>query len=405
MADTIIETLEFKTQIHTSWDGNEQRMALRNYPRRAVAYDYQGMTPAQSQYLRALTYAKQTEKIEIPLWHAGCPLNENAYTNFAKLKVGITDLWQFRGCEGVLFWKGDEAGGDRYFLETINADGYLKLSELLEKDYSMSGTVVYPVSYGSLKSEDDYTIQTSCYASMSLNFDLMPDYPIYPMPTTLNEDNFEPWEITTPYQIAIPSVYLGVPIFPIMPTWDDDITAKFTRNANKLDNDSGILEYDLKSLYSSETKDLDYILSSKSEINNFQRFFTHCKGMLKSFYAPTWLDDMTLTESAPIGQSYLMVSWPMFYKYYASMTRRKTIIVFMKSGNIKILPVAGYSTDTTGNFGKVYLDSPLTTNLLFKDIAMISFFCRYRFGSDILTTNYETTEIAKVTVPLVEVNV
>lgn len=403
MANTISETLEFKTQIHTAWDKTEQRMALRTYPRRSVSYDYYGMTAAQSQYLRALSYAKQNEKIEIPLWHAACQLKDTAYANYSHVLINTVDMWQFRGCSGIEFWRNDQEGGERYFLNALYGDGSLKLTEILDKNYH-SDTVIYPVVYGYLKPEDDYTAFTSAHTTMQLNLEVLDDYALTSLPAALNETNFETWEKKTPYQEALPSVYQGIDVFPLAPSWTGNLAANFTRNANKLDNETGVVKYDLKSLYSSENKEIEYVLTTKSEINNFQRFFTKCKGRWKSFFAPTWLSDMVLAEDAAKGQSYLIVEWPLYWKYYASMTRRKTIVVFLKNGAVKILPIAGYATDLTGEKGKVYLDSALTTAMKKSDVAMISYLCRYRFDSDTLTTDYATTGIATVSTVFMEVN-
>lgn len=404
MATEISETLEFKTQIHKAWDATEQRMALRTYPRRSISYDYYGMTAAQSQYLRALSYAKQNEQIEIPLWHAECRLSESAYTNYSHVNTDTVNLWHFRGCSGINFWHNDRVGGERYFLKALYADGSMKLTEILEKDYPAKTTHIYPTAYGYLNQEDKYSLYSDSLMTMQLNVDLLDDYSLTSLPTALNEYNFETWEKKTPFQDAIPTTYLDIDIFPLMPSWTGDIAANFTRNANKLDNETGLVKYDLKSIYSSENKDIEYVLTSRSEINNFQRFFTRCKGRLKSFYAPTWLNDMALVEDAPNGQLYLIVEWSLYWKYYASLSRRKLILVFLKSGSVKIFPLSGYSTDITGEYGKVYLETALKTTLKKADVAMISFLCRYRFDSDTLTTDYDTTGIATVSTSFAEVN-
>lgn len=404
MANTISETLEFKTQIHTAWDKTEQRMALRTYPRRSVSYDYYGMTAAQSQYLRALSYAKQNEKIEIPLWHAACRLKETAYANYSHVLLNTVDLWQFRGCSGIEFWRNDQEGGERYFLSALYGDGSLKLTEILDKNIHPHDAIIYPVVFGYLKPENDYAAFTSAHTMMQLNLEVLDDYGRTYLPAALNESNYEPWGTKTPYQDAIPSVYQGIDVFPLAPSWTGNLAANFTRNAKKLDNETGVVKYDLKSLYSSENKEIEYVLTTKSEINNFQRFFSKCKGRWKSFFAPTWLSDMVLAEDAGQGQSYLIVDWPLYWKYYASMARRKLIIVFLKNGSVKILPIAGYATDQTGERGKVYLDAALTAAMKRTDVVMISYLCRYRFDSDVLTTDYATTGIATVSTVFMEVN-
>jgi len=403
MAQTISESIAYQTQIHKAWDGTEQRAALRKYPRRSVAYDYYGMTATQSQYLRALSYSKQNEKIEFPLWHAACPLNDKAYAAHSYIYINPTYLWAFNGCSGVLFWKNDILGGDRYYIRALNADGSIGLTEILEKEYAKSNTILCPVAYGYLKPEDDYTVLTASNTSMQLNVELFVEYESLPIPIALNENHLEIWEFTTPFQKVIPAYYNGISLFPIAPSWTKDLPATFSRNVNELDNATGIVKYDVKSLSSSETKEIDYILSSRSEINNFQRFFMQCKGRLKSFYAPTWLNDLVLVRDAMVGEMYLTTEWSLFWKYYATMARRKVIIVFMKSGEVRILAIAGYSVDSDSN-GKVYLDATLGKSLIKSDVLMISFLCRYRFDSDTLTMDYDTTGVATTTVTLSEVD-
>ncbi len=403
MAQTIAETLTFKTQIHKAWNSSEQRMAMRNYPRRSIAYDYYGMNAAQSQYLRALVYNKSREQIEFPLWHAACSLTKPAYLGHFQVNISPQDLWGFYGCSGILFWKNDILGGDRYYLHSLTALGDIVLTEELEKNYDKVQTTICPVAYGYLKPEDNYSAYTASHTTMQLNVELNVNYPAMPLPMSLNEDNYQYWEFTTPYQKAIVSSYQGIAVFPIAPSWNADIPATFSKNVNELDNGSGIVKYDVKSSDSSETKEIEYVLSSKSEITNFQRFFMRCKGMLKSFYAPTWLNDIVLARDATRGMNYLLTEWPLFWKYYSSTIRRKLIMVFLKNGEVVIITVAGYSVDENGT-GKVFLDSPLPITIRMADVVMISFLCRYRFASDSLTMLYDTTGIATTTVSFLEVD-
>jgi hypothetical protein len=84
--------------------------------------------------------------------------------------------------------------------------------------------------------------------------------------------------------------------------------------------------------------------------------------------------------------------------------RRRIIVIFMKNNTTQILPIAGFTTDTTGERGKVILDSKLKSTIRKNDIAMISFLCRYRHDSDTMTIDYETVEIASTAFSFAEVN-
>lgn len=399
----ITEQLEFKTQIHNSWNNTEQRMALRKYPRRYISYEYVGVHSWQSQYLRALLYNKQTEQIEIPLWHAAGKLPAETFLGQTDIALGIDKLWAYRGCPNITLWKNDMVGGERYALQQLLGDGTIKLGEQLFSLWAR-GTIVCPVTYGILQQEDKYELYSSASASMQINVEVMSDYLRMPLPVALDETHYEPWQSKNPWQDALPGQYMGVDLFGIGPAWSDNISASFSRNANKLDNDSGVVKYDLKSVYTSESREIDYVALSRSEINNLQRFFCRCKGRLKSFWAPTWLSDMVLAATAEQGQSYLLVEWPLFWRYYRNLARRKTVVVFLRNGSIVILPIAGFTVDDTGNYGKVILETPLKFQLRKDAVAMISFLCRYRFDTDVMTTNYETTDVASTSFSFAEVN-
>lgn len=399
----ISETIEFLTQIHKAWDNSEQRAALRKYPRRYISYDYIGIESWQSQYLRALLYNKQTETILFPLWHAASRMPDYTYPGQTQFNLTIDKLWHYRGCQNVILWRNDKQGGVTFALQALLGNGTIKLGEQIDSIYP-KGISICPVTYGILQQEDKYELSTSLNTTMQINLELMPDYVLNPLPASLDEFHFEPTKKDNPWQSALPATYMGADLFGIAPPWADDISANFTRNANKLDNQTGVVKYDLKSIYTSESREIEYIAISRAENNNLQRFFCRCKGRFKSFYAPTWLSDMKLAANAVKGQNYFIVEWPQFWRYYRNVSRRNKIVVFLKNYTTLILSIAGFTTDDTGNYGKVILDSLLPVDLTKNTVAMISFLCRYRFDSDSMTTNYETVEIASTSLSFAEVN-
>ncbi|HMM22690.1 MAG TPA: hypothetical protein PKA10_18380 [Selenomonadales bacterium] len=399
----ITETLEFLTQIHTSWNNTEQRMALRKFPRRYLSYEYIGVESWQSQYLRALLYNKQTEQIEIPLWHAASPLPDTTYPGQTQIKLSTDKLWGYRGCRNIILWFSDKRGGDTYAVQALLGDGTVKLGEQIQSIYPGATTTICPVSYAVLQPEDQYAIYDSAHMSMQINLELLTDFTLTPIPASLDEFHFEPWKTKNPWQEALPATYLGAEVFGIAPAWADDLSGRFARSANKLDNQAGVVKYDLKSLNTSESREIDYLSLSRSEINNLQRFFCRCKGRLKSFWAPTWLADMVLTANAEKGQNYLLVEWPLFWKYYRNLARRKTIVVFLNNQTARILTIAGFTTDDAGN-GKLILERPLPEGFRKEAVAMISFLCRYRFDSDTMTTDYETVDVAFTSFSFAEVD-
>lgn len=404
LADKIVEKLEYKTQIHTAWNGSEQRMALRSEPRTFVSYDYIGAETWQSQYLRMLTFGQQTQRIQFPLWHAKCELEIKQYKGQANITIPTAALWGYRNIGSVMLWTNDRDGGVKYDIKYITANGVIGLTKQLTSDWEAFSTVVVPVFYGVLQQEDNYSNTHSNLSTMTINLELLQNQNAPAFPPAWDEFHVETTMRDTCPDRGLPDTYMGAEVFKDEPPWLDNIAANYSKNANRLDNETGVFRFDLKSYDTAETRQIKYMGISRAEGYNFQRFFMRCKGMLKSFYAPTWMNDLELAGDMPSGQIYLLVNFNMFWKYYAKSKRRRTIVIFYLNGTCEILKIAGYSIGDTGKYGKIYLENPLTHSLLKKQVAMISFFCRYRFGNDALTIDHDTLEISTMDLNFVEVD-
>ena len=401
----ITQTIEYLTQIHTAWDGSEQRVAIRNEPRISISYDYIGVKTWQSQWLRMLQFGKQTQQIRFPLWHAKCELEKNQYKEQLSINIPKQMLWGFRNISAIELWIDDESGGKVYKVKYITASGVVGLENKLEEDWLAYKTTVIPIFYGVLSKEDNYSNDSSAVSEMTINVDMLQNQKAPPFPQSLDEFHDEIFSYDHNMN-NLPKLYNDVEVFTFNPYWADNMSDSFSRNANKIDYNTGVYRYDLKSSDTLETHNWPIAGISRASIYNLQRFFMRHKGRLKSFYVPTWTNDIELKVSASAGSSILLTKFNQLYKFYNTSSRRKTLIVFFKDVNKPptFLNVTGYAVDSASQSGKVYLTEPLTKNININDVAMISFFIRTRFGDDALKIDYETTCIATHDLQFIEVN-
>lgn len=397
----IAETIEFLTQIHKSWDGTEQRAALRTRPRRMVSYDYIGMESWQSQYIRALAYSQQTQLLQIPLWHAATRTKQKYYSGGVSFSVPAESVWQYRGCSNAQLWLSDGYGGTLFPINVVASDGTVHLKKQFDNDWHAGATIACPVAWGIFSQEDKYTNTTSQFASVTMNIELMREQQAPTFPPAMDEYHYEPAKQLWGH--GLPAVYNGAELFLTPPSWTDEMQANFKRNAFRLDNSTGTFRYDLRSADPQETREIEYVMKEKREINNLQRFFYRCKGRYKSFFAPTWLQDVELVADAEAGDNFLLAKWSLYWKYFSVGQRRKTLVVFDKDFSAQIITVAGYATNETGEFGKIYLDSPLRKPIRINNTLMISYLCRYRLDNDSMITDYQTTDVALTSLTMMEV--
>ncbi|MDU2064713.1 MAG: hypothetical protein E6713_07695 [Sporomusaceae bacterium] len=400
MSGNITEELIFETQIHKSYSNREQRMALRPKPRRVMTFDYIALKAWQSQYLRQVAYAKQTEAIKVPLWFAAYETEDTIPEGATMVNVSKEMLWQYRDIGNVVLWYSDEFGGNYYKMRNLAIDGTIQLDKRTTLTWPAKKTIILPVAWATLKQEGNYNMTTSVVGDTKLSYEFLVDYDAPEQLTAYDEYHDESFNLF--WGKGIPNYYKGYEVFMTPPSWTKDIASSFSRNAKRLDNDTGIFKYDLRSNDPSETLDIEYVGLSRPEINNLQRFFTRCRGCWKSFYAPSWFNDFELLQDALPGQQFFYAKWPLYFKYYTG-TQKKTLAVFLRNGEGFLLEVAGYAMDSNEQYGKIYLDSVLKRPLKCDDIQMISFLNKYRHDNDTMTTDYDSQAVATTSFKFAEV--
>ena len=101
MADTCItEKFEFNTSILTSYDGHEQRIKTRQYPRHFVSYKYDAMDASQAQWMRAQARIRQSDVMYIPMWQNSVKLAEDHYGGYG-LTIDPEYMYSFYMCDAI----------------------------------------------------------------------------------------------------------------------------------------------------------------------------------------------------------------------------------------------------------------------------------------------------------------
>lgn len=398
----IQETIEYLTQILTGWDGTEQRMALRTEPRRKVCFRYTGMSGKESIFLRSLSNGLITKKIEMYMWqHARLIPHDIKAGEQAVIQLDPKDMWGYRDCSGFLITRrfGES---EKHELASIDATGLLVASDKFVKSYEAGSVSVVPLFYGILDQEDNYTDVTASTADMCINVEVMPSAADVVLPVYINQYNY-PW-LTFAESINAETVYKDHELFMFPPSWTEDIKSSFSRNVNRLDNNTGYFRVDVKSKTTTMTRTFSFSTGSKDHIQFLERFFYRCRGRWKSFYMPTWTSDIELAVTARAGAKEIYGSFQYYYNFYKSNKRRRKIVVFFYDNTIEIIELAGWARAIDHNKCKIFLAKNLSRTLKKESIRMISFLVLVRHNSDTMTIDYETHEEANVNFEVTEVD-
>lgn len=409
MATNITEKYEFLTQIHSSYSGLEQRLALRQNPRQLWSFNYTAMQPWQAQYLRAMTNLRQSTLIYIPAWHRGTELTNNIAKNTFHLPVRSEDMFGFRDSAVVFIFQTDKLNQESNNCYSVNryaSNNFIVTNNKLKRDLVMKTDMIFPMLNCYIQPTDNVSYDFSSAWGGTMNYEIFADQnaPFFPQNYDIYHDEIMEYE----EEYKLPKYYSNKEVLIFEPAWVSNLSEKIEKNVTKLDNETGRIFYDIKSNIDSSIRGYGFNLIKRQSINNFIRFFYRHKGRFKSFYMPTWLNDITMVKDAKVGDQELIVSLSNLYKFYQDNELRKKLIVITKSRKPIIIDIMKYDYEYFDPkdgiyYGKLLLGNALNDNINLDDIHMISYFIKCRFDSDELVMDYESGEVATTNVSVKEV--
>ena len=409
MAGKITEKYEYKTSIITSYSGKEQRIKTRQHPRHYLSYDYSAMDEFQAQWLRGIMRTKQTDVYRIPMWQDVTHLREDHLGGKA-LYIDHKSMYCFDNCDALLIFKHDDHLQKTNIAREIRAynDGIIGMRRPINTPLSKLNTWVYPLRRCAIQPASDVKYVFHKGTEVTLNFEDL----LY----KVNANTQLPYKYVNDYEYAPYFNKFNMPlelnnklVFTFMPQWLDESSVTFGVNkyAQKLDNTTGAFFYDLISPRSVDMHSMELYLGCREMINNMKRFYHKVGGMYKSFYCPSWAQDFTICADIDKKDNFFYTEYNNLYKYYVGNPREKKAIIFTRDFQCHIVDILAYNFEDMKDgkkWGKIMLKAPMGVDIKMKDIYLLSYLNLVRLNSDELSFDYESHEVAKLSLTFMEVD-
>lgn len=404
----ITEKWEYLTDIITSYNGKEQRIKIRQYPRHFLSYNYPAMNKYQAQWLRGLGRMRQSDTYYIPMWHTPVYLSEDHIAGRA-LYIEKECMMSLDQAEWIEIFVHDDVNQDS--VNTVwkvheYLDGIIGLEKRIDKFLNKKNTWIFPLKRCSVQPMNGLQYVYANGSDVTYDFEdllLKPDALHIPYKYLTDYEHYRQrnrWHL--------PEKLNGRDVLTISPQWveDNSVTLSVDKAVNRLDNETGKFIYDLKNSMSYDIHTLELSLIYKQSISNMIRFFKRVCGRYKSFYAPTWVNDIEVLEDIRAHDNFVYTSWNKISSFYLSNKRPKKLVIFTKDWQSYILDIMTYSYATRKGVrvGKVIFTKPTGFNLLVNNILMCSYMNLVRFDSDELQLNYESNNVANTTLVMREVD-
>lgn len=368
----VIERLEWLTDILTSYNGTEQRVALRQAPRRSVEYNYLVITPQERRRLENIFFAWGAQRWAVPIWTDCTTLSGEipAGTEYLPIQPGSYDYH----VGGMLIFMAGTGQYEVYEIQAL-APGGITLTTETTIDWPV-GTKICPVRIGLMDDTNKLRRWSgdSFFGTVKFRF--------------VDQSEFAPATESTTHQ--------GHPVMEMPPNWVRDITADYQRKLEQLDFRVGGWTHEDESLMPEVISAHHWTLINRTRVDNFRAWLYTRRGRYKATWVPTFTCDLVVVADIVLTASTLDIEHCGYAQYIAMMENRRDIRIELRNGTVFYRRILA-ATEISGAVERITMDSALGVNVAAAGILRVSFMALSRLDSDAVELAWWTDTVAEVT--------
>ncbi|MCD6706850.1 MAG: hypothetical protein LT080_10425 [Thiobacillus sp.] len=369
-AQPVVEKLNWLTDVMLSHGGIEQRVGLRDAPRRSLAYEVATLTQHQSNLLETMMFGGQGRLWAVPVWTDMQHLTVAATAGSTAFAC-VTADFEFTDGGLALFWNAY----DQFEAVEIAlvGDGVLLLTSELLATWP-AGTRLYPVRLGQMPARQKFGRETGHHLAGTVEFAF--------------DDN--------PAVAALDSgdVYDGYSVYAGRTNWADPTEVEFVRQLDTIDYETGQAWVDDLSGLATILKSWHWLFKSRSEIVAFRRWLAARAGRRVPFWSLSQGDDMEVI--APIGDSHTVIHIRDigYQRFLDGRTDRRHICIRAHSGAMFYKRIVSASALVEGE-EELTIDSPLGVGLQPNEIRSVHFMQLTRLETDAIEIEWHHLGVAE----------
>ena len=345
----IIERLEFKTDVLLAYDGSEQRIALRQSPRRYFEFGFLVPTLIERQKLEAAISANGSQAWDLPIWTDSTPCTS---------AINNSDTVVYADTVGRDF----VAGGKALLLATNGNSLIINISTLTDTQLNLSSAVV-----------DSWPLETSviplrtAYLEQSQQISRFTGSAIYGVVRFLCDD-------ISNWSTATETIYRDYPVLTIASNWSQDITTDYQRKMQIVDFGVGGIYRDDESSLPVFIQSHHFVLDSRQKITDFRKFLYSRRGRLNALWIPTFMPDLSFVALSSVYLDVVNIDYTTLYN---QSINRRDIRIEMTNGDIHCRRIVA-SAVISNSVERLTLNNTLPSS----DIEKISFMMFGRLDTD-----------------------
>lgn len=378
-----IEHLEWLTDVLTSHNGKEQRLALRQSPRRSMQYLLTLESQNKVNLLEGQMWGWQHRVYCVPIWMDWRPLG-------VALPIGSTSiafdprLRDFAASSLLMFWR------DYVTWEIVDVDSLTASTITFRKPTNLAwgpNDRIVPVRLGRMNKRVSVQRPTSTLAEAHINF------------------SFEvPQLCTTRLGVSTWPQFGGLDILSAAPNVnDEEMEESYERDIASVDYDKGAWYAQSNTSAPTVARPYNWLLKTRQEIMNFLAFLESHRGQHVPFYMPTWSKDIEILQDIAISDTGILIKNIGYTRYIKVHNNRKLLIFFPTNNSAPIVKTITGSSEGANNTEVLAIDSSFGVVKKASDFRAISFLTIGRFAQDDFEMIWHTDSIMQVSTHIKEI--
>jgi hypothetical protein len=375
------ETLSWLTDVAEALTGAEQRIALRKNPRQSFDVRYL-VDGNDRQRLQNLFLDWADNFFGLPLWHEHVKLTANVSAGTTTYAISGANDCDFRvGGLAVIFQ--DSSTYDVVEITSITNTLLNAVSGSVNA-YS-TGAMVVPLRIAVLKSTVSGVRHPNNLEEFSMIFEVT------------DNNTGVVTESTTP---GFWSTYNSKVLFDdpnyIVSTMQQD----YNRRVHRIDNGTGLIEQQSLWDRGKRSHAKGFILRTREELMTFRRLLSALRGKQKSFYIPTFIEDVTVVATLTSGASTMDIQ----AQEYVRLARNRlphSIMRITFTGLTQLVRTVQSSATVSTTVERLTLDTTWPSTKTAAEVLRVEFYELVRFDTDDIVITHERIGRARSTTPLI----
>lgn len=365
---------ELRTEVITSRSGKEQRISLRQNPRKTYSFTTLVHDNRFRAFLRHMNSWQQRSTV-MPEYSRLTRLSQPVVDGSISIVVDEVPEWLVPNRLISLY------DGNRAIVRGVEGviGNAVSLAAAIDGDWP-TGIRVYAAEVGRLSPNIQATQHTNITSSVNVSFEVEPGSEYMP-PTSTPE-----------------RVYRGREVFLKRPNWGTAPTPEFQAVIEKVDYGVGTVDHFLPVRFNTKVQKGEFIGVNTADVKSYVDFFRRQYGQTGEFFMPTFTHDIKQKVSAPQGSSNLRIEGTEFFDDYGQSDIYRDIAVFMSTGEILTYRALDIYIvdDADGRDTAIQVDSPFPFEISEQTTRQICWMPLWRLLSDTLTVQHVTTEAANI---------